>query len=1366
MLKYLSVIVLLSISFCIKANVQYSFLRIDNMDGLVNNHVTCFLKDTRGFIWVGTSAGLSRYDGSEFVNFKHSTTDTSSIIDNYIENIQEDEIGNLWIKTRLGYVYFDVQKESFTTDIDGVFKIHGLKEQIDRIYIDEDKNLWIKRGSIGYYELYNNDEHGLMAPIKVNENYKHNIVKFIQRGTEYYYLFDNGLINVYSAKNYLLKYSDHFLHNKMGPDSLTTELYVDNENDMWFYGNYDGVYYYNFKESQWKHFNTNSNFIKLSNNIVTQLIQDDFGKIWIGTDHGGLNIVNKYSGEVVALYNQADNEKSIAQNSITALYVDDKGIVWGGTYKKGVFFYHENVHKFLHFKHIISDPKSLPYNDVNCFTEDNKGNLWIGTNGGGLIYFNRNNNTYRVYKKKPGNVNSLSSNVIVSLFWDKYNILWIGTYTGGLVSFDGSIFKRYLHDKVNEFSLPNNNVWSIIQDGDDLLLGMIGGGVARFNRHDEKFTALENRGNISLVSKTVNQILRLKSGNLAIATDGGVSFYDAKENRYKNRMVKNTETSRPLINKSVKSVCEDSRGLLWFATHEGLAVYNPNSDYLKHFSSKDGFPEDFCNCILEDEFQAVWVSKSSGLSQVVVKQNSPGSEFSFDIYDYSTEDGLQSKEFNTQAAYKTSKKELIFGGPNGFNIFQARNIKYNRELPKVVFTDFQIYNQSVKPDSKTKNSILQKSITYTDKIVLKHSMNVFSIRFSALDFLIPQKIKFKYQLEGFNDTWLPLQDNMNSVTYTNLNAGDYIFKVKAANNDGLWNENYTSLHITVLPPFYATPWAFALYVFIILLILVYLRYSMLRKERLRFVIEQERLQAKRNHEMDEMKLRFLTNVSHEFRTPLTLILTPLDRLLKKETSVSNKKLLETIDRNAKHLLGLVNQLLDFRKLELHGLRYNPSYGDIVHFLHELNNHFKDEFKKKGITYLFEKNSDHLMFNFDREKLQKVMMNLLSNALKFTQEGGTVILILDIKEQDGLVELAVKDTGVGIEESELENIFVRFYQSKNNKKLGLSGSGIGLNLAKEMIQLHNGTIRVESVKGKGSTFIVSLPLDQTLNNDEGTLIDESDEKTEPLEEKKTKQQKEKSTILLVEDNVDFRTFMRDALQDSFIIHEAQDGKVGLDAAYKQSPDLIISDVMMPNIDGLELCRTLRADIRTSHIPIILLTARTADEDKIKGLEIGADDYITKPFNMDLLLLRIDKLIEKRNEFQKKFQKTVEINPSDIQITSLDEKLIKKAVALVEKNISESKFSVEDLSRELGMSRVYLYKKLLSITGKSPVEFIRIIRLKRGAQLLEKSQKNVAEIAYEVGFNSPRYFSKYFKEEYGMLPTAYIKKQQKVQKGFQD
>ncbi|MDF1550141.1 MAG: response regulator, partial [Bacteroidales bacterium] len=657
--------------------------------------------------------------------------------------------------------------------------------------------------------------------------------------------------------------------------------------------------------------------------------------------------------------------------------------------------------------------------------------------------------------------------------------------------------------------------------------------------------------------------------------------------------------------------------------------------------------------------------------------------------------------------------------------------------------------------------ILHESILSQDELVIKHSMNVFSIEFAALNYFISSKVKYKYMLEGFDKDWMELDGNIRKAVYTNLNAGSYIFKVKACNNDGLWNEDYKQLKITILPPFYASPMAYVIYFVLIAGLLFFYRYSMLKKERIKFNIEQERLQARRNHDMDEMKLRFLTNVSHEFRTPLTLILTPLDKLLKMERDESEKRLLETINRNARHLLDLVNQLLDFRKLDLHGLKYNPSYGDIIPFLNEVCGDFIEGFQRKGINFEFVTSIKQLHFNFDAKKLQKVMMNLISNALKFTPSGGNVVVSVALTEEssidDKVLIIKVKDSGVGIMEEEQDKIFERFYQSQNNHSLGVSGSGIGLNLAKEMILLHGGNIRVESEVDKGSEFIVSIPVTSNTNAE---MESKTIKTTAPVEnsfpELDKKKDETKPVLLLIEDNLDFRIFMKDSLQDRFIVHEAEDGVEGFDRVHKIIPDIIISDVMMPNMDGMEMCKKLKADIRTSHIPLILLTARTADEDKIKGLEIGADDYITKPFNMDLLLLRIDNLMDKQNKIQRQFQKNIDLSPSEVEIPSMEEKLIKKAISFVEKNIAEAKFSVEDLSRELGMSRVYLYKKLLAITGKSPVEFIRIIRLKRGAQLLQKSQFSVAEVAYKVGFNSPRYFSKYFKEEYGMLPTDFAKK----------
>ena len=1347
-------VVLFVFLFELRPQQQYSFLQVNSADGLVSNRVTCIHKGARGFIWIGTKAGLSRYDGVRVVNYKHDSTDSTSLPNNHIIKIQEDKKGNLVIQTGTGYYVYDIHKEKFCTDINKYLGIKPGMFYIERIYCDGEDGIWIKTHDQRYYQKWNREDGVLedVFPKKGSEGEA--LVDFSHVNNKYYYLFGDGMLECYDDSVYNLKFKDSYLSGKIEGGSLTPGFFVDKENDFWFYGNDNGVFHYNSLSATWTHYSKNMGKVRLTSDIIYEVIQDDKGLIWIATDHGGINILNKYSEELVSLKYQSDNDKSIADNSITDLYVDDDHIIWAATNKNGVSYYHESIHKFPHYRSLQSDKKSLPFNDVNCFLEDKNGNLWIGTNGGGLIYYNRTLKTYKTFKHHKENPSSISSNVVMSLFIDHQERLWIGTYAGGVCRFDGKRFIRYQFNSDWARGLTNNNVWSIIEDQNHTIwIGTNGGGIEIYDSQNDCFMKLPNKGKYTMPTQHISDLHRLSNDNVLIGTAYGAYLYDTKEQRYKR--IPGFEEGLGFVNKSVNAVFEDSRGLYWIATNEGLIFVDPQTGYVKLFTAKDGLPEHIMNCIQEDEFQTIWVSKSTGLSQIIVNKSSRDKEYGFTIYHFTEEDGLQANEFNPNAGLKTNDNELIFGGINGFNLFKSKDIKSNTALSNVVFTGLQVYNQDVLPDVSLKNTkLLDQSITTTEKIVLKHSMNVFSIDFAALNYLIPDKIKYKYKLEGFNQEWLSLNNTQPKVSYTSLNAGDYVLKVKASNNDGVWNEEYAALKITVLPPFYATPWAFVFYGVIIILLLVYYRYSMLRKERMKFTLEQERLQARQNHEMDEMKLRFLTNVSHEFRTPLTLIITPLQRLLEQVKSEKDQKLLEVIDRNARNLLGLVNQLLDFRKLELHGMRYHPSYGNIVAFLSKVMENFEEAFRKKNIEFVFLHEVDQFMLNFDSDKLQKVMMNLFSNALKFTPEKGIVTLKLSVDKKEDLVHISVTDTGIGIKKEDLNNIFDRFYQAENNKKLGLSGSGIGLNLAHEMVQLHNGTIRVESEEGAGATFTVSLPVESVVSEKaevhDKPLNDQSE--IEPDREHKSK---EKPVVLLVEDNEDFRTFMKETLDDDFVIHEAADGQLGYDKVHNVLPDLIISDVMMPNMDGLELCKKLREDIRTSHIPLILLTARTADEDKIKGLEIGADDYITKPFNMELLLLRVNNLLQKRSKMQKQFQKNVEINPSEVEITSMDEKLIKKAIAIVEDNIEDPGFSVEDFSKELGMSRVYLYKKLTSITGKSPIEFMRIIRLKRGAQLLEKSQRTIAEVAYAVGFNSPRYFSKYFKEEYGMLPTAYVK-----------
>lgn len=1345
-------VVLLILVLNLAAQKQYSFLQVNNIDGLGNNSATCILKDSRGFIWIGTQTGLSRYDGSEILNYKYDSTDPMALPHNYIHEILEDSRGNLIIKTHIGYHAFDIQKEVFYPEITEYLKFEPGQVIVSRIYCDNNKVLWVNTESNPYYLKYNSSNHYLENVFSDNESENQEVIEFIHSNDAYYFLFDNGTIECYDS-SYKLKYTNHFLSGKIKGGSVGYGMFVDTDNDIWFYGNNDGVYHFKSTTEKWNHYAVNTGEVRLSSNIIYEVIQDEEGLIWIATDHGGINIIDKITGKATVLKAQSDNDKSIADNSVTDLFIDDEGIMWAATNKNGVSYYHESIHKFPHYRNLQSDQSSLPYADVNCFKEDLKGNLWIGTNGGGLVYYDRLKDKYTSYKHNKKDPYSISGDVVMSLLIDYKGELWVGTYAGGVSRFNGKIFKNYVFNTNSAHGLPDNNIWSIIEDDSlNVLVGTNGGGIVKYNREADHFDKLANKGKLTLPSPFISTLCKLSNGNICVGTYFGVIIYNVKNQQYEE--VKGLNQAPVSANKLIHDVFEDSRGLLWLATNEGLTVVDPHTSDVKHFVASDGLAEDVVKCIEEDESQTIWISKSAGLSQIKVSKLPKDTAYDFQIHHYTKEDGLQANEFNPNASYFTTNNELIFGGVNGFNLFKSENIKSNIITPRVTFTGFQVYNRNVSPNLKLDNfKLLDRSIISTQQIVLKHSMNVFSIDFAGLNYFTPNKIKYKYKLEGFNEEWLGMDNSQTKVTFTNLNAGDYVLKVKASNNDGFWNDDYATLEIKVLPPFYLTWWAYIIYAFMFITTLLYLVYSMVRKERHKFLIEQERLKNKQNHELDEMKLRFLTNVSHEFRTPLTLILTPLYKLLEQVNSESDKKLLKIIDRNARNLLGLVNQLLDFRKLEVHGMRYNPSYGDIIDFLNKVIADFEDSFSGKNIEFVFLHETDQFMLYFDNDKLQKVMMNLLSNALKFTPEHGAVTVKLNLDESKDIVSISVVDTGCGINRYEIDKVFVRFFQSEHSKKHGITGSGIGLNLALEMVQLHNGTIQVESEEGAGATFTVSLPVEKS-----DRLVGMEEEQI-AVEEKVEEEGYETTTatkyvILLVEDNVDFRTFMQEMLSDKYMVHVAADGQIAYNTVHKVLPDLIISDVAMPNVDGLELCKMLRKDIRTSHIPIVLLTARTADEDKIKGLETGADDYIAKPFNMELLMLTVHNLLQK-SKVQKQFQKAVDISPSEVQITSMDEKLIEKAVALVEKNMAEADFSIVDLSKELGMSRVYLYKKMLAITGKSPIEFVRTIRLKRGAQLLEKSQMNIAEVAYEVGFNNPRYFSKHFKEEYGMLPTAYVK-----------
>ena len=621
-----------------------------------------------------------------------------------------------------------------------------------------------------------------------------------------------------------------------------------------------------------------------------------------------------------------------------------------------------------------------------------------------------------------------------------------------------------------------------------------------------------------------------------------------------------------------------------------------------------------------------------------------------------------------------------------------------------------------------------------------------------------------YKLEGFNNDWLTLPLGVHNVTFTNLAPGKYVLRVKAINSDGYVGIKEATLGIVVNPPFWMSWWAYLLYAVGLVIVLFLARYRMLKREREKFHLQQIENEVAKNEEINNMKFRFFTNVSHELRTPLTLIISPLEGMLKETTDELQSTRLQLMYRNAQRLLHLVNQLLDFRKGEMSTHQLSLSEGDIISYVHSVCNSFLLMADKKHIQFSFFSGIDTFSMAFDADKVGKIVMNLLSNAFKFTPEGGRVTVMIEhVAGTPDILEIKIADTGIGISDVDKEHIFERFYQAGHKGVEETTGNGIGLSLVRDFVTLHEGEVKVFDNIGMGSVFVIQFPVkhvETQVQLPEETGMPAGDEEDKEMKEEAREETERKNfpLLLIVDDNEDFRIFMRYSLELQYRVKLAVNGKEAWEMMQEELPDLVISDVMMPQMDGNELCRLIKQDKRTAHIPVILLTARQNTEAKLEGLQTGADDYVTKPFNMTILVLRIRKLIE-LSRYHRVTQGMIDPAPSEIVITSLDEKLIEKAIKYVEDNMSRTELSVEELSRELGMSRVHLYKKLLQITGKTPIEFIRVIRLKRAAQLLRESQLHVSEVAFEVGFNNPKYFSRYFKDEFGVLPSVYQEKEGK-------
>jgi signal transduction histidine kinase/ligand-binding sensor domain-containing protein/DNA-binding response OmpR family regulator len=1337
---------------------RYRFSKIDANDGLSHNQVKSFFKDSQGFLWIGTISGLNRFDGYNLRIFRNDPRSPTSIINDDINKMFEDPDGKMWISTWSGLDVYDPVTETFRYDPSEMINRLNLPDQnFSDIVKDGRENFWFVHQSEGIFQY--NSRSGKTTSFRHKQGdtttISSDFVSAIQPDPDghLWVIHRDGTIDLLRTDTYTVTYRNLSLRDQYNGVSMEYRFIVDPDNHLWIYiaDTNRGIFHLDPSTNVIRHFTKTSSPLKLSSDIVRGVVLDNNNLIWIATDHGGVNVIHKKKKSITYILNSPNDERSIVQNSINTIYRDNDGIIWAGTFKRGVSYYHENIIRFPLYRHNPSDLASLPFDDINAFAEDEKGNIWIGTNGGGLIYFNRSNHSFKQYIHNPSDPNSLSNNVIVSLFYDQNRRLWIGTYFGGLNIFDGNKFVRLRHNQRDPQSISDDSIWEIFEDTDNhIWIGTLTKGIDVLDENSKKIASYRIDTQPSIHASYVTAFLEDQQGNIWIGTGYGIEVFNKRTGSFKHYL---SETNNPnsLSNNSILFLFQDSRGLIWIGTHGGLNLYDPAKNNFRVFTVDDGLPHNSVITLAEDANKNLWLSTPNGISNFAIKyiaSDSIGGVFT----NYDEFDGLQGKQFNENAMLKTWKGEMVFGGPNGFNIFHPTDISTNQKIPKIVITDLQVLNKSVKIGEEYNGRVvLDRSISLSKEITLKHHENVFSIEFAALSFYHPEKAIYRYKLEGFDREWTTTNASQRKVTYTNLDPGDYTFRVLASNNDGNWSDQGLDLQITVLPPFWRTRYALVGYVLLILAALFLTRKLIQQRERMKFVIEQERQETQRMHELDLMKMKFFTNVSHEFRTPLTLILTPVEKLLRVTGDPIQKKQFDLIYRNAKRLLNLVNQLLDFRKLEVQEIKFNPSEGDIIKFISETVFSFSDLSEKKDVRLNFSSTIERFETIFDQDKLEKIIFNLLSNAFKFTPEHGNIFVKVDMPASD-LLELKVVDTGIGIPKDKLDYIFERFFQHDLPQSMVNQGSGIGLSITKEFVKAHGGTISVESEVGKGSVFTVTFPLKEIGQLHQEHHI-ENETEIRLVETESGNGQSKLPSLLLVEDNEDFRFYLKDNLRLHYNILEAKDGKEGWAKVLSGLPDLVVSDIMMPEMNGLDLCKKIKHDVRVSHTPVILLTARTAEEQKLEGFESGADDYITKPFNFEILQSRIRNLIHQRELYQKELRQKIDVRASNVEITSLDEILIKKALKIVEERISDADFSVEDLSHELGMSRVHLYKKLHALTGKSPLEFIRTIRLQHAAQLLEKSQLTVSEVAYKVGFNNPKYFAKYFKEEFSVLPSAY-------------
>ncbi len=1386
-------------------DLQFEHVTVEN--GLSNNNVQCILQDRQGFMWFGTSDGLNRWDGYTVKIFTKDANDSNSISDNYITALHEDSSGLIWIGTSTGLNRFDPKIEKFTHYFLDQNNPNSISDDYTFvIFKDSLENIWIGTGhGLNRFNCQNDNFTRYFFPGQldsVSTAWNNNIISAINESKD-------GKLLLATMNDFLLfdtKTEEISIIPGIIPEKkhwpLVYTIFKDGLHKLWIAIANQGIAEYNSNTGLIRFYKPEpQNLNGLGINVVpTSFCEDKSGNLWIGTANQGLYIFDRVSKHFTNYKPINNDEKKLNSDAISCIYKDKQGNIWIGTEDNGINMVRKWKKPFSYYVHDPQDKNSLAAGEVSNFYEDKNGIVWITNLRSGVSLFDRNSGNFTHITHDPQNPASLSEGMVYAICEDKYGDTWFATEPDlTCLNRNTGTYIHYRHNLDNPKSHAYTHTLCCYEDQQGTMwFGTANAGLERFNRADETFDHFKHdpADSNSISDNAVFALLQDKVGNFWIGTQDGLcqlildSTGEEKFISYRQSPINQANNKGKLI----LAIYEDRIGRLWIGTDTGLSLFDRAKKSFKATLGNDDLPHEAIWGILEDD-QGLPDGKAGNLwlrtLRGIVKFNPETGKLR--VYD--ERDGLKyckSIKSGFAAFYKTKNGAIYSGGMNSITVFHPDSLLDNPDPPKIVFTDFKINYKTV---GIGPNSPLKQSIATIDKIKLDYHQNIISFEFAALDFNAPAKNQYAYKLEGVNPDWVYTDASRRFASYTNLDPGEYTFRVKASNNDGVWNEQGVSVRIIITPPWWKTGWAYGLY----LLLFVSLIYGawrfQLNRLKMRHQLEMEHLRTEKLEEVDRMKSHFFANISHEFRTPLTLILGPLERLVSRSKEEDSQQDMKIMQRSARRLQRLINQLLDLSKLEAGQMKLQVREENIVVLLRSFVQAFESLAKMKNIKLVFKADQEKIKGYIDRDKLDTIINNLLSNAFKFTSEEGRISVTVNNPPVSPLIykggittevvayakggsveyiQISVSDTGSGIPPDRLPHIFDRFYQMDDSYTKEQEGSGIGLALTKELVEFHKGEITVSSEVGKGTTFVIRLPIGKETYCEE-EIADATTPLTPPLlrgedkggresidieiptfQETKKTIRKSLPILLIVEDNPDMRIYISSNLENEYRILKAADGEEGFKKSIKALPDLVISDVMMPEMDGFQLCAQLKTDQRTSHIPVILLTARAASEDKIGGLETGADDYIIKPFDARELQVRVKNLIEQRRKLRERYRKEGILQLQEIAVTSTDQRFLQKALEIVTSHLSDEQFSVVSFGKEIGMSRVLLYRKLRALTDYSPSEFIRSLRLNHAAQLLDEHSGNVTEIAFRVGFNNLSYFARCFRRQFGVSPSLYTGK----------